>query len=218
MTIEVNALDAVIFDLDGTLVASECIYLRAWREAATAVGIEISDSLYARLMGYNRSDTIQLLAREWKDEAKALFFIEKSECRFRSIVAGEGVVLREGVRELIRRILDKDMRLAIATSSSRKVAEDVIRRVGIRQEFSVMACGDEVLYRKPNPEIYLKAATKLGVEPRRCLVFEDSTTGVRSAVSAGMTVVCIPELSFDRSKGEHAVRIGCYAEALSWFR
>jgi HAD superfamily hydrolase (TIGR01509 family) len=157
----------VIFDLDGTLVASESTYLRAWYQAAETVGRGMDDALYARLMGLNRADTIRQLGEIWAAPALAQRFVDESQRVYDSLVAGEGHLVRPGVLELLDHLASRGLPLAVATSSHRQLAKDTLVAADLAKYFQSLAAGDEVTQGKPAPDIYLLAAARLGVPPER---------------------------------------------------
>jgi HAD superfamily hydrolase (TIGR01509 family) len=109
------------------------------------------------------------------------------------IVAGE-IPPKPFARELLMRLDALRIPCAVATSTRRVRAEAKLHRGHLMQHFKALACGDEVLRGKPHPEIYELAASRLGVQASRCLALEDSNAGVRSAASANMQVVMVPDL------------------------
>jgi HAD superfamily hydrolase (TIGR01509 family) len=209
----------VIFDLDGTLIASESTYLRAWRLAAAAQGLALDDVLYARMMGYNREDTIQRLGEHWGDRRRAEDFVDDSQAHYDRLVADEGHRLREGVGDLLDHLSVRGTPLAVATSSPRRLAEATLADTGLAGYFQALVAGDEVREGKPAPEIYLKATAWLGLEPGACAAFEDSLVGARAALAAGLTVAWVPELAWAASPPSGRVHsFPDHRAAREWFR
>jgi HAD superfamily hydrolase (TIGR01509 family) len=214
------SFSGVIFDLDGTLIASERNYLRAWHQAARVTGVNISNELYMGLIGLNRSDTINRLSVIWASDSKARSFVDASELEYSRLVAAEGHVLRPGITVLLDHVAATHRPLAVATSCHRSLALQTLRDTGLTKYFRTVLSGDEVKHGKPDPEIYLSAAARLGIDPRRCVAFEDSNPGAKSALSAGMKVVVIPELEGDTSeltKIAQVIRYSNHAEAVALF-
>lgn len=189
----------VVFDLDGTLIASESTYLRAWRLAAAEQGLTLDDEVYVRMMGYNREDTILRLGAHWGAHRQAEIFVDASQAHYEHLIANEGHQLREGVRELLDHLSVCGTPLAVATSSPRHLAEATLADTGLAGYFQALVAGDEVREGKPAPEIYRKATAWLGLEPTVCVAFEDSLVGARAALAAGLTVVLVPELAWAAS-------------------
>lgn len=208
--------DAVIFDLDGTLIASETVYLRAWRAAAHELGEAMTNELYVRVMGLNHADSIARLGQEWSSQARAEEFVNLSEWHYARMVEMEGHRVRPGVLELLDALESRGRRLAVATSTRRHLAEETLAAIGLEKRFNKLVAGDEVVRGKPDPEIYFLAAKRLGVSPIRCLVFEDSPAGVQAALVAGMTVIAVPELPLSASMFDGRVlTISSFRAALS---
>lgn len=204
------SLAGVIFDLDGTLVASETTYLRAWQRAAEANGRTMGGALFASLMGRTRADAIRQLGEIWAAPGLAEKFLDDSQRYYDRLVAEEGHTVRPGVRELLDHLVSRRLPLAVATSSHRQLAEDTLGATGLAKYFRALAAGDEVTQGKPAPEIYELAASRLGVPPARCAAVEDSVAGATAAIAAGMAVVLVPELQM---AGPPPVRVaGRYAD------
>jgi HAD superfamily hydrolase (TIGR01509 family) len=134
--------------------------------------------------------------------------------------SAEGHALRPGITLLLDHLAAKHRPLAVATSCHRSLALQTLRDTGLTKYFKTVLAGDEVRHGKPDPEIYLSAAARLGIEARRCVAFEDSNQGTKSALSAGMKVVLIPELEGDTSeltKIAQVIRYSNHAEAVALF-
>ncbi len=196
----------VIFDLDGTLIASEGVYLRAWKAAARELGVKMTAGLYAEFVGLNRADTIARLGEVWASCSLAGRFVDLSQLRYDQMVREEGHRLRPGVKTLVEFLASRRMRMAVATSSHRRLALETLGETGLSAYFSAVVGGDEVVRGKPHPESYLEAASGIGVPSMNCVAFEDSAAGVRAALDAGMTVVWIPELAVGASPDDARVR------------
>lgn len=210
--------EGVIFDLDGTLIASETVYREAWRLAARELDIELTDELYVRLIGLNRDDTIARLAEIWPRHSAAERFVDRSQVHYDAIVARQGHALRPGVQGLLGHLSRQKTPMAVATSSARQLAVDTLAATKLAQFFSVLVGGDEITFGKPHPEIYLTAATRLGCDPRKCVAFEDSVAGATAALHAGLTVVFIPELPCAaHSQLTTVIRLNDHAAAIELF-
>lgn len=184
--------DAVIFDLDGTLVDSESIVLKAAEVAFAVHGMEVDHDLLHAMIGVDSITCDQMMVDKlgamtaeafnavWRRESKKLY--EKE------------IPLKLGAVETLTNLRDLGLPVALATSSTRKSADNKLIRTGIGEFFAVTITLDEVIHAKPAPEPYLKAAEALGVAPARCLAFEDSEAGSRAAMEAGMKVVQVPDI------------------------
>jgi mannitol-1-/sugar-/sorbitol-6-phosphatase len=171
--------DAVLFDMDGTIVDSRAIVERTWLGWATEHGIPVEAALKVA-HGRRTFETMQLLAPEvaTPEEAARLDALEEEQ------EGGEAAI--PGALELLSS-LPRD-RWAVVTSAGRALALRRIARVGLPTPALVIGA-DDVAAGKPNPEGYLKGAQRLGVDPRRCVVFEDTPPGAEAGRSAGARVV-----------------------------
>ncbi|MFF8644691.1 HAD family hydrolase [Streptomyces sp. NPDC015345] len=174
--------EALLFDNDGTLISSlESVY-RCWTRWAREYGITAAEFARVELHGRPAAEIAADLLPPEKVPA-AVARIEELEV---SDVAG-GVELLPGTRELLES-LPAD-RWAVVTSATRVLAEARLAEVGIRPRLLIAA--DDITRGKPDPEPYLLAAEKLGVDPARCVVFEDAPAGLQAGRAAGMTTVAL---------------------------
>jgi HAD superfamily hydrolase (TIGR01509 family) len=184
-------IEAVIFDLDGTVLDNEADWEEAFVKVISGNGIKINGKL-RQVNGWLHEPGVGL-ETNWKrliggdvDEVRRWSNLTREE--YRSML-GEGVRVREGLIELIEKIKEYEWRTALATSTYWYVAEEELEELALQLAFDVTTTGEEVTLPKPNPEIYLLTAQKLGVEPANCIVIEDSVGGVRSGAEAGMKVI-----------------------------
>jgi mannitol-1-/sugar-/sorbitol-6-/2-deoxyglucose-6-phosphatase len=183
---------AAIFDMDGTLVDSEAYWRVAEREVFGAVGIDITDAMAAVTAPMTPRQVTEhwYRLRPWSEPSL--------DDMATAVVARVAEQLRghcpqlPGVREVLARCGTLGLKVALASNSPAQLCELVLRQLGIADHFQAVVSADHVDRGKPHPEIYLLAARLLGVQPRECLAFEDSLTGVRAAHAAGMRVVAIP--------------------------
>lgn len=107
--------------------------------------------------------------------------------------ATHGITTKPGLHEVLAFLEQRRVPLAVATSTHRNEAEFCLRAARLRERFATVVCGDEVVRGKPEPEIYLEAARRIGVDPRMCLALEDSNAGVVAASRAGMITIMVPD-------------------------
>lgn len=184
-------LRAVIFDMDGTLVDSERIIMRAWLAAARDIGLPLKPMDYMRVVGLNVEESDAVLASLLGD-METLRAVRRS---VRERLAGSAAYpLKTGALELLTALRNNGIPCAVASSSSAQEIEDRLSGVGVLGFFQTIAGGDEVDRGKPDPAVYQLAAARLGVSPVSCLAFEDSAHGAASASAAGATVVLVPDM------------------------
>jgi|RhiMetdeSRZDD1v2_1073273.scaffolds.fasta_scaffold312619_2 HAD superfamily hydrolase (TIGR01509 family) len=182
---------AVILDFDGLIVDTESPILGVWQEVFRGHGHELSLDDWERALGtHGGYDPCAHLA-----ELTGLPFDHdelRSRVRTRNQVACEGLPLLPGVSALLQDARERGLRTAVASSSSRAWVEGWLSRHGIRPLIDEVCAREDVARVKPSPDLFLLAASRLGVPPRACLVFEDSPNGILAARRAGMRCVAVP--------------------------
>ena len=186
-------ITAVLFDLDGTLVDTESLSAKSWYLTAEKMGFSIDDETIYSFIGLTRELIIERYADKLggpdrADEAFDLHYYYKFE------LAKTDLRLMPGAEEALRTLSARGYKLGLATSSARKIATPELEPFGLLELFGASTCGAEAPRSKPNPDIYLVTAEKLGVVPSECAVVEDSFNGVRAGHAAGMSVFLIPDL------------------------
>lgn len=184
---------AVIFDMDGTLLDSERLSERAWDAAAREAGGSVSRRIFLKMVGHRSDDCARILERESGMKISRERLIASAREHYARLVAA-GVPLMPGAREMFDFARSRAWKIGIATSTRRAAAQEKLSRAGLWRFVDAATCGDEVSLGKPNPEIYLATAAKLGVPARECLAVEDSPTGFRAAFSAGCVAALVPDL------------------------
>jgi HAD superfamily hydrolase (TIGR01509 family) len=182
--------DAVIFDLDGTLLDTERLASLSGRLAFADLGIRVEDSFLNNLAGKDRITCNQLISQAFPGIDITLLDHSWRQ-RFEAGI-GPGLPLKPGAMDLLRAIL---LPRALVTSSHRHECGLKLQATGLEGYFAPVITFEDVSAPKPAPEPYLMAARLLGVAPARCLVFEDSDTGAQAAHRAGMVVVQVPDLT-----------------------
>ncbi len=184
---------AIVFDMDGLLLDTERIALSAFLETCRHFDLPPLEELFIRCIGTNESRGRELLEDGLRGQVDHLAFLDVWD-RFLKKTMDNPVPLKEGAAELLDHIASLQKPVAVATSTYTTEAREKLHNAGILDRFATVVGGDQVSRSKPAPEIYLRAAEILGVAPAACLALEDSENGVRSAISAGMTVVQVPDL------------------------
>ncbi len=187
-----HAFEAVIFDLDGTLIDTETADFEACKKLFHELGASITLEYWAeKVVGRTdgHEDLLQELVQHTHNGlTKAELWLRIQELW---TVTLQNVTLMPGVEDLLTQLRAADYPLGVATASDRKWATRWLTKFRLHSYFKTISTGDDVVHNKPAPDVYLLAAAQLGVAPRHCLVFEDSAAGAESAKAAGMTVVAI---------------------------
>lgn len=188
------AIDAVIFDMDGLLLDTEPAALRAWQRAANELAIEFDTGLCRQMIGRNFRDCAGLIRDRYGADYPVERLTQTWAASFDAIVADEGVALKPGIDPLLDLLEQRSIVKAVATSTRHERARAKLEQARLMHRFSALVGGDEVKQGKPAPDTFLAAARRLGVEPGRCVVLEDSEPGVIAAWAAGMTPIMVPDL------------------------
>lgn len=190
--------DALLFDLDGTLIDTESLAITAGIAAFAEQGHTVSLEFMHRLVGVDEPTGGRRIAQALPDLDQTAL---RQSWQSRFVAATEtGLLLKPGVEVFLAARL---LPMAVVTSSSRAAAVRKMRRVGLQDSFATVVTLDDVTTAKPAPEPYLLAAQRLGVSPARCLVFEDSEAGAEAAHRAGCTVVQVPDVVPSQGRWAH---------------
>ena len=185
---------AAIFDMDGTMYDTERVSWEGWQAGCRHFGYDLPFSRYLAFRGRsndkNREDFLDICGRDADfDGVRAI----RREY-VRNFRKEHGIIEKPGLHEVLEACRKKGLKIGVATTTSRDLAEENWKMTGVSGYFHETVCGDEVRNSKPDPEIFLKAAAKLGVRPEECLVLEDSPNGILAAYLAGCAVMDIPDL------------------------
>ncbi len=181
----------VIFDMDGVLVDSTEAHYVAWCGLGEEIGMTCTRGIFESTFGMHNRQIIPLwLERELSDEELDRFSHRKEEI-YREL-APSSIAALPGARELIRALAEEsDFALAVGSSAPRANVDLVLEILGAADSFTAFSTGDEVRRGKPDPEVFLLAARKLGLPPGRCVVIEDAPQGVKAGIAAGAKVVAV---------------------------
>jgi HAD superfamily hydrolase (TIGR01509 family) len=184
-------LQAVVFDLDGLMVNSEPLARQAWDEVLADYGRRLDEVTYRRIVGRRTRESAEIVRASYGLPLPAEELAAAKTRRWQAIWQ-RGLPPMPGLVELQAELAARALPWAVATSSPRAYAMGILQQLGLADSCGAIAGGDEVTHGKPEPDIYLLAAERLGVSPEACLALEDSVPGARAAQAAGMAVVAIP--------------------------
>jgi sugar-phosphatase len=191
--LNIDLFEAVIFDMDGVLIDSEPLWKIAMEEVFTSLGSKLTKADFQKTVGLRIDEVIHFwnATEKWGviDESKvAEDIISKMEVLIRN-----NPFPLEGVIETLQFLKSKDLKIGLATSSSKRLINSVLDALNIQNIFDFTSSAEDESHGKPHPAVYLSVAKALNVSPTKCLVIEDSFNGVISGLAARMKVVCIPE-------------------------
>ncbi|MCV2403792.1 hexitol phosphatase HxpB [Marinomonas sp. C2222] len=185
-------MQAVIFDMDGTLIDSEPFWKEAEKHVFSLVGVDVCDGLSAKTAAMTTREVTQF----WYDQSpwsgKSPDEVENEVVdRVEALIYEKGVPM-EGVKEVLDFFQKKDFKIGLSTNAPERLIGVVLDKLGISHYFHAVSSSEHEAEGKPHPAVYLSTAEKLKVPPSRCIAFEDSLSGVIAAQRAGMKSVIVP--------------------------
>jgi len=192
---------AVIFDMDGVLVDSEPLHISVESKMLKELGILLKQEVYAKFAGTTSLSMWKTIVEEFKLDKNPEDLAAENNRRFvKELSISDQVQTFDGVVDVLSSLNKKGILVALASSSSSMIVDAVLSRFNLRHFFNAVVTGSDVQHSKPNPEIFLKAAQMLNIDPSMCIVIEDSPNGVNAALAAGMG--CI---GFASEKNHHNI-------------
>ncbi|MBR0159959.1 MAG: HAD family phosphatase [Oscillospiraceae bacterium] len=185
---------AVIFDMDGVIFDTERLALQLWTAAAEECGIPEVVEQYHRFIGVTVVRTREILRELYGPDFSVADFEAAIRRHFERRYAREGLPVKPGAEEILRFLRQAGIPTALASSTLTATVTRELRDAGFLEYFTVVVGGDQATRSKPNPDIFLRAAELLGMEPASCWVIEDSFNGIRAAHAAGMHPLMVPDL------------------------
>ena len=187
-------IDLVIFDMDGLMFDTETVSREAWRLAGEKTNLPVDNDLFSEFLGTNTNYIRNILIERYGEDSPFEDLISERNILADKLIDTNGLGIKKGLIELLDYLKKNNIKRAVATSTSRERALKLLTMANVVDKFDYIICGDEVTQSKPNPEIFLKVAEKLDVNPANCVVLEDSRWGVYAAKRAGMNPIMIPDL------------------------
>ena len=182
-------LKACIFDLDGVVVDTVPLHFRAWKRMFNEYGHEFTFEDYKhKVDGIPRCDGARAILTELSDEALKEAADKKQEY-FRQMLDSADIPLYDTTIKLIDDLIEAGIKVAVISSS--KNCPHILKRIGVYDRLGAVICGDDITRGKPDPQIFLMAAERLGAGASECVVFEDAVLGVEAAKNGGMKCVGI---------------------------
>ena len=184
---------AAIFDMDGLLIDSEPYWKIAEKKVFSELGLDLSDETLRQVMGFRLSEVVQhwYQFKPWQNPDFKKTENDILDC-VKQLIIDHAEAL-EGVYEVLEKLSKENYKMALASSSSMSLIEVVVDKLHIRKYFDVLWSAEFEPFGKPHPGIFITTAQKLKVDPKDCIVFEDSINGVIAAKAARMKCIAIPE-------------------------
>lgn len=181
---------SVIFDMDGTLLDTQRIFIYAFDYAGEIQGIQNMGKCVPDVCGTNEAGSRKYLENKFPQLDVIKFRSDMREYIAKNLV----VRFMKGAKELLDFLKSNNIKFALASGTSRPSVMHHLNELGIAEDFYAIVCGDDVINGKPAPDIFLLTAEKLGVAPEDCFVFEDSENGIRAGVGAGMKTIGVEDI------------------------
>jgi HAD superfamily hydrolase (TIGR01509 family) len=191
-------IQAVIFDLDGLMIDSEPLSMKAWGILLAKYDVELGLEDFKSTIGLDSLASARLLKERLELTENVELLVERSEMMRLEIIEKEAVPV-DGLEELLEQLRGKGLKLGMASNSPSDYVDAALAAIKVRHFFECVVSVDHVSKGKPAPDPYLAAAECLSVEPENCLAIEDSPSGMESALAAGMRCVVIPNADLEAS-------------------
>lgn len=193
----------VIFDLDGVICFTDELHYLAWKALADRLNIYFDREINQRMRGVSRMDSLNILLEksdvEYSEVQKEAFAAEKNAIYADSLRKMSEKDVSDDVRQTLKTLREKGVKIALGSSS--KNAQAILERIGLEEMFDAVSDGNGLEKFKPDPEVFLKAAKKLGLEPKDCLVVEDAVAGIDAGIAGGFATAGIgPAAGYDKAE------------------
>jgi len=201
-----SKIEAVLFDMDGVIFDTERVYLEHWIKIFKKYGYEMKKEVYVSVMGRGRENVMKTFLEIYGESLPIVqMYKEKDELLVQAIEDGQ-VPMKPGAKEILNLLKENNLKIGLATSAKRDRMMMQLKMGKIENEFDAIVCGDDITNSKPDPEIFLKAAQKLSVNPENCVVVEDSPSGIKAAYNAEMIGLHVEDLK----KSDKEILKYCY--------
>ena len=210
-------IKGLIFDLDGVIVFTDQFHYQAWKKMADKIGIYFDEEINNRLRGVSRMESLSIILKKYDGEELSLEekekLAEQKNTYYRNLLktmTPEDV--SDEVRETLEELRKRGYKIAIGSSSQN--AKMILNQVGLTDAFDEISDGTNIVRSKPDPEVFLKAADFLGLEPEECAVVEDAYAGIDAAKAGKMTAIAIGDAT---NYNKSDIRLQKFAQLLDYF-
>lgn len=188
-------VQGALFDMDGTMFDTERLRFQTLKQASNElIGQEFSDEYLMQCLGLSAKASEQLAQKFYGTDVPYTSIRKRADEIELAFVRQNGVPIKKGLIQVLERLRKSGLRMAVATSSRRAIAEEYLINANVYKFFDLLVCGDEVEQGKPHPEIFITAAQRLNLQPQQCLMFEDSENGINSASEAGGVTILLKDI------------------------
>ena len=188
-------IEAAIFDMDGLLIDSEPFWVESEKKVFASIGINLTDEMCFQTFGMRIQEVIPhwYNFKKWDKSQKSFEEIQKEILENVALLISEKGRLFEGAENAIKIFTERNIKTALASSSPLQIIDSVVDGFNLRKYFQTINSAEFEEYGKPHPAIWITTAKDIGVNPERCLTFEDSFNGLISAKAAKMKTVVVPD-------------------------
>ena len=201
MDITMKKYKGIIFDLDGVICCTDQYHERAWREMAEESGIYFDPAVSNRLRGVSREESLEIIlehaGKVFSPEEKKKMAEKKNAIYIKLLDRMSPGDLEEDVRSTLEQLRNRGRLLAIGSSS--KNTRKILDKIGLGNYFDAVCGGNEITHSKPDPEVFLKAAGKMGLAVSECLVVEDACAGISAASAGGFDSAGLGDAAKDKN-------------------
>lgn len=187
------SVQAVIFDLDGVIVSTDEYHYEAWNKMSDEEGILFNREINMRLRGVSRMQSLEIILeraeKTYTPNEKEELAARKNQYYVELLQKLSPADILPGVLQVLKELKERGIRLAIGSSS--KNTPFILDKIGLGSFFDAVADGNQIQRSKPDPEVFLLAASKLGMKPSNCIVVEDAEAGIEAALAAGMKAAAV---------------------------
>lgn len=201
-------IKGVIFDMDGLMFDTENLSTYSWDKAGKEMGVDMPKEIVDRYRGKNLPVIYTIMREIYGEDFDCEACFKRKLQKDKEYMDVHGVPVKKGLRELLEYLKKSGLKAAVATSTNKVLAENILKMAEVYSYFDKVVCGDTVERSKPYPDIFQKAAEEIGLPMEECLVLEDSPAGLEAGKAAGGYVIHIPDVTFVPAE----VKVGITAE------
>lgn len=200
-------IKGIIFDLDGVLVFTDQFHFAAWKQLASELGYTIDEEMNSRLRGVSRMDSLNIVLEKYEgilsNEQKVVLADRKNKIYLNYLENMVPSDVSNAVRKTLADLHERGYKIALGSSS--RNAKIILKKVALEEAFDAISDGTNISKSKPDPEVFLKAAEYLDLQPEECIVVEDAYAGIDAAKAGNMQAVGIGE-AYSYAKADYHIK------------